>query len=109
VRAQAAANLRATWSAPHDGWFDGFDAGLHRVGDVEIFARTGGTRGKPALLLLHGFPQTHAIWHRVARQLPTTTSWCCPTCAATAIRPSRPARRPRQLQQARRGRRPGGA
>jgi haloacetate dehalogenase len=50
-------------------WFDGFEAGLHRVGDVEIFARTGGTRGKPALLLLHGFPQTHVIWHRVARQL----------------------------------------
>jgi haloacetate dehalogenase len=50
-------------------WFEGFEAGLHRVAEVEIFARTGGTRGKPALLLLHGFPQTHVIWHRVARQL----------------------------------------
>jgi len=50
-------------------WFDGFDARLHAVNDVELFARTGGRRDGPPLLLLHGFPQTHAIWHRVARQL----------------------------------------
>ena len=50
-------------------WFDGFVAGTHRVNGVDLFARHGGTPGKPALLLLHGFPQTHAIWHRVARQL----------------------------------------
>ena len=24
---------------------------------------------RPPLLLLHGFPQTHAIWHRVAERL----------------------------------------
>jgi len=34
---------------------------------VEIFARIGG-RGPP-LLLIHGFPQTHAMWHKVAPQL----------------------------------------
>ncbi len=50
-------------------WFDGFESGLHPVGDVELFARTGGDRSKPALLLLHGYPQTHAMWHRVAREL----------------------------------------
>jgi haloacetate dehalogenase len=50
-------------------WFDGFDAGLHAVNGVEIFARTGGRRDGPPLLLLHGFPQTHAIWHRVAQRL----------------------------------------
>jgi haloacetate dehalogenase len=50
-------------------WFDGFDARLHSVNGVDIFARSGGRRDGPPLLLLHGFPQTHAIWHRVARQL----------------------------------------
>ncbi|MCB1379440.1 MAG: alpha/beta hydrolase [Alphaproteobacteria bacterium] len=41
----------------------------HRLqtGGVEIFARVGGSG--PPLLLLHGFPQTHAMWHRVAPAL----------------------------------------
>lgn len=34
-----------------------------------IFARVGGSG--PPLLLLHGFPQTHAMWHRVAPALAT--------------------------------------
>ena len=50
-------------------WFEGFESGLHPVGDVELFARVGGDRSKPPLLLLHGYPQTHAMWHRVARAL----------------------------------------
>jgi haloacetate dehalogenase len=50
-------------------WFDGFHAAHHRLGDIEIFARTGGNPRGPPLLLLHGFPQTHAMWQRVARQL----------------------------------------
>jgi haloacetate dehalogenase len=41
----------------------------HRVthDGVELFARIGGEG--PPLLLLHGFPQTHAMWHRVAPEL----------------------------------------
>jgi haloacetate dehalogenase len=50
-------------------WFEGFEAGHHEVNGVRLFARTGGLRGGPPLLLLHGFPQTHAIWHRVALAL----------------------------------------
>jgi len=50
-------------------WFDGFETRRFAVNGVEIFARIGGTPGKPPLLLLHGFPQTHVLWHRVARQL----------------------------------------
>lgn len=34
---------------------------------VEIFARVGGSG--PPLLLIHGFPQTHAMWHRLAPAL----------------------------------------
>jgi haloacetate dehalogenase len=30
---------------------------------------TGPSAGRPPLLLLHGFPQTHAMWHRVATRL----------------------------------------
>lgn len=34
---------------------------------IEMFARLGGT-GSP-LLLLHGFPETHVMWHRIAPAL----------------------------------------
>jgi haloacetate dehalogenase len=41
----------------------------HRVntGNAEIFARVGGSG--PPLLLLHGYPQTHSMWHVVAPKL----------------------------------------
>lgn len=44
----------------------------HRAntGDAEIFARIGGSG--PPLLLLHGYPQTHSMWHRVAPKLMET-------------------------------------
>ncbi|MGQ0843993.1 MAG: alpha/beta fold hydrolase [Sporichthyaceae bacterium] len=38
-------------------------------GEVEIAAWVGGSG--PPVLLLHGFPQTHAMWHRVATRLAT--------------------------------------
>ena len=50
-------------------WFDGFATRRISTSGAEIFVRTGGTVGAPPLLLLHGFPQTHALWHRVAQQL----------------------------------------
>lgn len=47
--------------------FHGF--GLHHldVGDVTLRVRIGGSG--PPLLLLHGHPQTHMMWHRVAPRL----------------------------------------
>ncbi len=50
-------------------WFDGFKTQKFAVNGVDIFARHGGDRSKPALLLVHGFPQCHVMWHRVAQLL----------------------------------------
>ncbi|MBT9440906.1 MAG: alpha/beta hydrolase, partial [Acidovorax sp.] len=50
-------------------WFEGFTTQRITTAGAEIFVRTGGTVDAPPLLLLHGFPQTHALWHRVAQQL----------------------------------------
>ena len=48
--------------------FAGFDTHTVVTDDgVQIHARLGGAG--PPLLLLHGHPQTHAIWHRVAPRL----------------------------------------
>ncbi|MEO7106440.1 MAG: alpha/beta hydrolase [Rhodoferax sp.] len=49
--------------------FGGFEAHNIRANGVDIFFRCGGNRDKPALFLLHGFPQTHVMWHRVAQLL----------------------------------------
>ena len=66
---------------------------------MELFARTGGDGAKPPLLLLHGYPQTHAMWHRVARLLADDFSLVVPdlrgygdsTKPGPAARPSPPA------------------
>jgi haloacetate dehalogenase len=49
--------------------FEGFEQRRFAVNGVEIATRVGGRSGAPALLLLHGFPQTHVMWRRVALQL----------------------------------------
>jgi haloacetate dehalogenase len=53
-------------------WFEGFDTVDTSVGGSRVHARVGGRTGAPALLLLHGFPQTHVMWHRVAQALAPT-------------------------------------
>ena len=50
--------------------FPDFESHWIEVNGVKIMTRKGGS-GRP-LLLLHGHPQTHAIWHRVAQQLAET-------------------------------------
>lgn len=44
--------------------FDGFESSIVESGETAIFIRRAG-KGPP-LLLLHGFPETHLMWHRVA-------------------------------------------
>jgi haloacetate dehalogenase len=50
-------------------WFAGFEAVDADVDSQRVHARIGGRPDAPPLLLLHGFPQTHAMWHRVAQAL----------------------------------------
>ncbi len=38
-------------------------------GGATIHGRIGGPEGAPGVLLLHGYPQTHVLWHRVAPRL----------------------------------------
>ena len=50
-------------------WFGGFEAADFHVNGLRVHARTGGHADGPPLLLLHGFPQSHVLWQRVARRL----------------------------------------
>lgn len=50
-------------------WMNGFERRSFDLQDSTAVARVGGDPNQPALVLLHGFPQTHAMWHRVAQAL----------------------------------------
>ena len=47
--------------------FEGFDLSYVDAGEATIRVRKGGSG--PPLLLLHGHPQTHVMWHRIAPRL----------------------------------------
>ena len=47
--------------------FEGFETRRVASADTEIFLRIGGAG--PPLLLLHGYPQTHVMWHKIAPDL----------------------------------------
>lgn len=47
--------------------FDGFEERYVQTGNVTLRVRSGG--GGPPILLLHGHPQTSAIWHLIAPRL----------------------------------------
>jgi haloacetate dehalogenase len=55
--------------------FPGFDAARIDTGDTEIFIRRKGDG--PPLLLLHGFPETHAMWHAIAPALANDFTVVC--------------------------------
>lgn len=52
----------------HD-FFEGWEARTIQVGETRIFCRLGGPASAPPVLLVHGYPQTHVMWHVVAHAL----------------------------------------
>ncbi|SNZ05395.1 alpha/beta fold hydrolase [Cohaesibacter gelatinilyticus] len=44
--------------------FPGFETRTIQVGSQELFLRVGGSG--PVLLLIHGYPQNHVCWHKIA-------------------------------------------
>ena len=57
-------------------FFQGFEQRRVTVGDIAFNVRIGGAGS--ALLLLHGFPQTHVVWHRTAPELVRHFTVVCP-------------------------------
>lgn len=55
--------------------FPGFESHWIPAPEGKIFARSGG--GGDPLILLHGFPQTHVMWHRVASNLAKSFRLIC--------------------------------
>src|SRR5919204_4225152 len=47
--------------------FEGFEVAMIETGEAALRVRHGGSG--PPLLLLHGHPQTHLMWHAVAPRL----------------------------------------
>ena len=58
-----------------DDLFPRFEAHWIDAEAGRIFARSAGSG--PPLVLLHGFPQTHAMWHRIAPELAGTHHVVC--------------------------------
>jgi haloacetate dehalogenase len=54
----------------------GYEEGRHVIGEASYFVARAGDG--PPVLLLHGFPQTHVCWHRVAPRLTGAQSVVAP-------------------------------
>ena len=50
-------------------WFEGFEQRQFEFDGSAVHARVGGREDAPPLMLVHGFPQTHVMWQRVAQTL----------------------------------------
>jgi haloacetate dehalogenase len=68
--------------------FDGFEEFDIATVGASVQGRRGGSG--PPLLLLHGIPETHRMWHRVAPNLAERYTSSPPICAGTATAASPP-------------------
>src|SRR5437588_10467888 len=75
--------------------FEGFQHTIVDVGATTIALRWGGTG--PAVLLLHGFPENHVMWRRLAPALAKDFTVVCPDLrgyGASGTPPSTPQHAP---------------
>src|SRR6478609_970782 len=61
---------KASWQAQNAGMLAGFEQRRLEVEGATINVRVGGSG--PPVLLLHGYPQTGVMWHRIAPALART-------------------------------------
>jgi pimeloyl-ACP methyl ester carboxylesterase len=54
---------------PREDFFKGFQTERIKTSGTTIHTMYGGNRNWPPLLLLHGIPETHALWRKVAPAL----------------------------------------
>lgn len=59
------------------GFFEGFSETTADLGDGRHFRLRSGGSGPP-LVMLHGMPQTHCMWHRIAPALAARFTVICP-------------------------------
>ena len=79
--------------------FTGFSDGRVDVGDAELRVRRGGDG--PPLLFVHGYPETHAMWHELAPTLADDFAVVCPDLRGYGAAEGRRSRRPRTTRTAR--------
>ena len=58
--------------------FEGFQEDYIDGEGARVFVRRAGPHGAPPLLLMHGYPQTSAMWHKVAPALAENFQVVCP-------------------------------
>jgi hypothetical protein len=64
---RASAGQARCWFYNLSMLFEGFSLSVIDLGEVKLRVRHGGSG--PPLLLLHGHPQTHMMWHAIAPKL----------------------------------------
>src|SRR3546814_18008423 len=69
---------------PIDFLFTGFEERRVELDGAELAVLTGGSG--PAVLLLHGYPQTRAAWHRIAPVLARHPAVVLPDLTAYGLR-----------------------
>ncbi|MEH6497090.1 MAG: alpha/beta hydrolase [Pseudomonas marincola] len=58
--------------------FDGFTEEYINTANLRLFVRCAGAKNLPPLVLLHGYPQTSAMWHKVVPLLSDHFRIICP-------------------------------